>query len=97
MDFGIIEALYYGNISPNLHTKPKDEALEQVFVTFDEAEDYLTEHLAGEEKKALLRLLNAHSEMIGTLSFQNFQNGYRVGTLLMLDTMAGMDNVLEED
>lgn len=97
MDFGIIEALYYGGIRPNTRTKLKGGTLEAVFETFDGAEDYLTEHLTGEEKKALLRLLNAHSEMIGTLSFQNFQNGYRVGTLLMLDALAGMDDVLEED
>ena len=53
--------------------------------------------LTGAEKKALLNLLNAHSEIVGTKVFENFCMGFRLGALAILDILAGADQLFPED
>ena len=69
MDFDFITQLYYGNINPNVRDMPRDSALGKASKAFSDAEEELTNALTGAEKKALLNLLNAHSEIVGTEVF----------------------------
>ena len=78
----IISDLYYGNIQPNIRTCKGEEA--RLNQTFSDSEDWLTEHLEGKAKATLLTLLNAHSEVDGIVSYENFRRGFILGAQLML-------------
>ena len=69
MDFDFIAQLYYGNINPNVRDMSWDSALGKASKAFSDAEEELANALTGAEKKALLNLLNAHSEIVGTEVF----------------------------
>lgn len=97
MDFDFITQLYYGNINPNGRDMPPDSALGKASKAFSDAEEELTNALTGAEKKALLNLLNAHSEIVGTEAFENFCTGFRLGVLAILDILAGADQLFPED
>ena len=47
----LIEELYYGNIDPQNSGFEDDESVQRELRTISENEDWLTEHLTGEEKK----------------------------------------------
>ena len=95
MDFDFITQLYYGNINPNVRDMPRDSALGKASKAFSDAEEELTNALTGAEKKALLNLLNAHSEIVGTEVFES--TGFRLGALAILDILAGADQLFPED
>ena len=97
MDFDFIAQLYYGNIQPNVWDMPRGSALERADKAFSDAEEELMSALTGAEKKALLNLLNAHSEIVGTEVFENFCMGFRLGALAILDILAGADQLFPED
>ena len=46
-----IEELYYGNIDPQNSGFEDDENVQRELQTISKNEDWLTEHLTGEEKK----------------------------------------------
>ena len=46
-----IEELYYGNIDPQNSGFEDDTGVQRELQTISENEDWLTEHLTGEEKK----------------------------------------------
>ena len=69
MNFDFITQLYYGNINPNVRDVPRGSALERADRAFSDAEEELANALTGAEKKALLNLLNAHSEIVGAEVF----------------------------
>ena len=89
MDFDFISQFYYGNITPNIQDMPKDSDLGKASRAFSDAEELLCAALTGEEKRALLHLLNAHAEIVGISDHDSFCRGFRLGALMMLDVMGG--------
>ena len=81
-----IEELYYGNIDPQNSGFEDDESVQRELQTISECEDWLTEHLAGEEKKRFLDLADAWSAYNGDATLDGFITGFRLGARLMLDT-----------
>ena len=55
----IIEELYYGNIDPQNSGFEDNESVQRTLRTISENEDWLTEHLTGEEKKRFLDFADA--------------------------------------
>lgn len=96
MDYDFITQLYYGNITPSIRRMPEDSALGKTCKMFDDAEAVLTGALTGKEKEALLHLLNAHAEITGTESVENFCLGFRLGALAILDILTGRDGLFAE-
>ena len=87
MDFDFISQFYYGNITPNVQDMPKDSDLGKAARAFSDAEELLCAALTGEEKRALLRLLNAHSEIVGISDHDSFCRGFRLGAMMILDVL----------
>ena len=81
-----IEELYYGNIDPQDSGFEDDESVQRELQTISECEDWLTEHLAGEEKKRFLDLADAWSAYNGDATLDGFITGFRLGARFMLDT-----------
>lgn len=93
MDFDFISQLYYGNITPIIQDMPKAPELGKAVRTFSDAEELLCAALTGEEKCALLSLLNAHSESVGISDHDSFRRGFRLGALIILDVMGNVGNL----
>ncbi len=53
--------------------------------TISENEDWLTEHLTGEEKKCFLDFADARSAYNGDATLDGFVTGFRLGARFVLD------------
>ena len=80
-----IEELYYGNIDPQNSGFEDDESVQRTLRTISENEDWLTEHLTGEEKKRFLDFADAWSAYNGDATLDGFITGFRLGARFVLD------------
>ena len=81
-----IEELYYGNIDPQNSGFEDDESVRRGLRTISENEDWMTEHLTGEEKKRFLDFADAWSAYNGDATLDGFINGFRLGARFVMDT-----------
>ena len=81
-----IEELYYGNIDPQNSGFEDDESVQRELRTINENEDWLTEHLTGEEKKRFLVFADAWSAYNGDATLDGFITGFRLGARFVFDT-----------
>ena len=81
-----IEELYYGNINLQDSGFEQDESVQRELRTISENEDWLTEHLTGEEKKRFLDFADAWSAFNGDATLDGFITDFRLGARLVLDT-----------
>ena len=82
----IIEEFYYGNIDPQNSGFEDDTSVQRELQTISENEDWLTEHLTGEEKKRFLDFADAWSAYNGDATLDGFITGFRLGARFVLDT-----------
>lgn len=81
----IIEELYYGNIDTQNSGFEDDAGVQRELQTISENEDWLTEHLTGEEKKRILDFADAWSAFNGDATLDGFITGFRLGARFVLD------------
>ena len=81
-----IEELYYGNIDPQNSGFEDDAGVQRELRTISENEDWLTEHLTGEEKKRFLDFADAWSAYNGDAALDGFITGFHLGARFMMDT-----------
>ena len=86
-----IEELYYGNIDPQDSGFEDDESVQHELRTISENEDWLTEHLTGEEKKRFLDFADAWSAYNGDAALDGFITGFRLGARFVFDTFLHID------
>ena len=95
-----IEELYYGNIDPQDSGFEQDESVHRELRTISENEDWLTEHLTGEEKKRFLDYADAWTAYNGDATLDGFITGFRLGARFVLDTFvlleASQQNYLQD-
>ena len=96
----IIEELYYGNIDPQNSGFEDDENVQRELRTISENEDWLIEHLTGEEKKRFLDFADAWSAYNGDATLDGFITGFRLGARFVMDTFvsdeASFERFLED-
>jgi len=96
----IIEELYYGNIDPQNSGFEDDESVQRTLRTISDNEDWLTEHLTGEEKKRFLDYADAWTAYNGDATLDGFITGFRLGARFVLDTFvlleASQQNYLQD-
>ena len=97
MDNDVIEQLFYGNLVANERDIKRGSAQDKACRAFADAEALLTLKLSGEEKRALLALTDAHSEILGASERECFCRGFRLGAMLIMDVFARADELFEED
>ena len=95
-----IEELYYGNIDPQNSGFEDDESVQRTLRTISDNEDWLTEHLTGEEKKRFLDYADAWTAYNGDATLDGFITGFRLGARFVLDTFvlleASQQNYLQD-
>lgn len=72
----MLEELYYGNIRPNDKQFIRDTQFDKAMHVLSENEAKLTGLLEGQEKKLLLDLVNAQSEVNGVTAVESFIEGF---------------------
>ena len=92
-----IEELYYGNINPNENRKRKPLPYEKAVQTFSEIECKLTKELNGENLKLFNDLVNASDEISATSGVENFKIGFRLGVLMMCDSLFSDNSIILKD
>ncbi len=80
-----IEELYYGKIDPQNSGFEDDAGVQHELRTISENEDWLTDHLTGEEKKRFLDFADAWSAYNGDATLDGFITGFRLGARFVLD------------
>ena len=91
-----IEELYYGNIDPQNSGFEDDESVQHELRTISENEDWLAEHLTGEEKKRFLDFADAWSAYNGDATLDGFITGFRLGAHFTFDTFVTAKSMPEE-
>ncbi|MEE0409393.1 MAG: hypothetical protein UD759_01295 [Clostridia bacterium] len=92
-----IEELYYGNINPNENRNRKPLPYEKAVQTFSEIECKLTKELNGENLKLFNDLVNASDEISATSGVENFKIGFRLGVLMMCDSLFSDNSIILKD
>ena len=92
-----IEELYYGNINPNEKRYKKDTPYDKALSIFTANEDKLKEVLSGEHLKLFNELVNASDEISATSGVENLKIGFRLGVLMMCDSLFLDKNIILKD
>ena len=92
-----IEELYYGNINPNENRNRKPLPYEKDVQTFSEIKCKLTKELNGENLKLFNDLVNASDEISATSGVENFKIGFRLGVLMMCDSLFSDNSIILKD
>ncbi len=92
-----IEELYYGNINPNENRNRKQLPYEKAIKTFSDIESKLTKELNGENLKLFNDLVNASDEISATSGVENFKIGFRLGVLMMCDSLLFDNSIILKD
>ena len=94
---GFIEELYYGNINPNENRNKRPLPYEKAVKTFSDIENKLTKELNGENLKLFNELVNASDEISATSSAENFKTGFRLGVMMMCDSLLLDNSIILKD
>ena len=92
-----IEELYYGNINPNEKRCKKATPYDKALSIFIANEDKLKEELSGEHLKLFNELVNASDEISATSGIENFKIGFRLGVLMMCDSLFSDNSIILKD
>ena len=84
----VLEDLYFGEIQPNISNHDENSRLKKAEQIVDENEELLLKLLEGKEKKFLLNLVDAQSEVDGNLAYENFAYGFKLGARIILESVA---------
>ena len=90
-----IEELYYGNIDPQNSGFEDNAGVQRELRTISENEDWLTEHLTGEEKKRFLDFADAWSAFNGDAALDGFITGFRLGANFTFEAFVDDDAPFE--
>ena len=78
-----IHDLFFGELDPQEHHKHPDPHVAALMEEIDTIEAILLSRLKGEEKRRLLRLIDAYGEYFANVDVEAFATGFKVGTRLM--------------
>ena len=92
-----LDELYYGNINPNENRNRKKLPYEKVLKTFSDIESKLTTELNGENLKLFNELVNVSDEISATSGVENFKIGFRLGVLMMCDSLLADNSIILKD
>ena len=92
-----LDELYYGNINPNENRNRKKLPYENALKTFSDIESKLTKELNGENLKLFNEFVNASDEISATSGIENFKIGFRLGVLMMCDSLFSDNSIILKD
>lgn len=85
----ILSDLYHGELYLNERDYPEDSRTGILLESFREDEEWLAQMLDGKAKEYLLELVNIHDELVGTMTYDSFRNGFVLGARLIMEVVGG--------
>ena len=85
----ILSDLYHGELRPNERDYPDGSDTGILLESFRQNEKWLAELLDGKAKEHLLELINIHDELVGTMTYDSFRNGFVLGARLIMEVVGG--------
>ena len=85
----ILSDLYHGELNLNEHDYPEDSRTGILLESFCEDEEWLAQMLDGKAKEYLLELVNIHDELVGTMTYESFREGFTLGARLIMEAVGG--------
>ena len=92
-----LDELYYGNINPNENRNRKPLPYEKAVRTFFDIENKLSKELNGGDLKLFNELVNASDEISATSDVEKFKIGFRLGVLMMCDSLLFDNSIILKD
>ena len=92
-----LDELYYGNINPNENRNRKTLPYEKTVRTFSDIENKLSKELNGDNLKLFNELVNASDEISATSGVENFKMGFRLGVMMMCDSLLFDNSIILKD
>ena len=92
-----LDELYFGNINPNENRNRRPLPYEKAVKTFSDIENKLSKELNGENLKLFNELINASDEISATSGVENFKIGFRLGVLVMCDSLFPDNSIILKD
>ena len=83
----ILSNLYHGELRPNERGSPADSDVGILLESFRQNEKWLSELLDGKAKEHLLELVNIHDELVGTMTYDSFHEGFILGARLVIEVV----------
>ena len=83
----ILSDLYHGELYLNERDYPEDSRTGILLESFREDEEWLAQMLDGKAKEHLLELINIHDELVGTMTYESFRNGFVLGARLIMEVV----------
>ncbi len=91
-----IEEFFYSNINPNEKRYDQSCNYAKAMRRFCNNENELNKMLKGKPLHMFLDLVNAHDEIVGITSFENFKLGFRLGVQMICDSLVCDDGVFKD-
>ena len=92
-----IEELYYGNVNPDENRNRRPLPYEKAAKTFSDIESKLTKELNGENLKLFNEFVNVSDEISATSGVENFKIGFRLGVMMMCDSLFSDNSIILKD
>ena len=86
-----IEEFYYGNLDPQARSTKQNKMVQKQMEVLMLNEDFLTEHLLGENKEKFLDFVNTWDVVNGESNLDSFIMGFRLGANFTYDTFVSED------
>ena len=83
----ILSDLYHGELRPNERYYPDDSDVGILLESFRQNEKWFSELLDGKAKERLLELINIHDELVGTMTYDSFREGFVLGARLIMEVV----------
>ena len=85
----ILSDLYHSELRPSERSYPADSDAGILIESFRQNEKWLSEMLDGKAKEHLLELMNIHDELVGTMTYDSFREGFVLGARLIMEVVGG--------
>ena len=92
-----LDELYYGHINPNENRNRRPLPYEKAVKTFSDIENKLTKELNGENLELFNEFVNTSDEISATSDVENFKIGFRLGVMMMCDSLLFDNNIILKD
>ena len=92
-----LDDLYYGNINPNENRNRRPLPYEKAVRPISDIESKLSKKLNGENLKLFNELVNVSDEISATSSVENFKIGFRLGVMMMCDSLFTDNSIILKD
>ena len=91
MDKNILQQLFEGSLRPFEEIKPNSPEHNAAKDSLGEEKEHFFKTLSGDEAERFRRLNDLYLETLEMYSYESFEYGFRLGVVLLLETLNGKD------